>query len=159
MPIDLMNILGFNLEPVSETPPPQQEQAGQQETGVIGVIQQEMQLMQHETQIGKEETQVTKEEIQVTQMEVQAPQQGAKVKKHQAVGAGGMFGTYEVTIDKIEVLKGRYPFCSFENWKVLVPDKEGAIPHAVLGRDSIFRKFDVTYRETKEQIVFRKPKK
>ncbi len=148
MPIDLMNILGFELEPVTQEPRPQHEQATQE----TQVVQQEMQLMQHGGL-------VTKEEIQVERMEVQTPQPEKKVKKHEAVGAGGMFGTYEVTIDLVEVLKGRHPFCSFENLRVLVPDKEGSIPHAVLGRDSIFRKFDVTYREKKEEIVFRKPKK
>lgn len=150
MPIDLMNILGFDLEPAREDSPPQQE---------VRATQQEMSITHQEVAVAQQEAQIIKQEVQVTQMEVQTPQSEKKVAKHQAVGAGGMFGTYEVTIDLIEVLKGHYEFCSFENWKVLVPDKEGAIPHAVLGRDSIFRKFDVTYREKKEEIVFRKSKK
>ena len=149
MPIDLMNILGFALEPVKEEPSTQVESVTQQ-----------VQVTHHEVQwaVSPQSGEIAQKEVEVSQMSVQASNLEGE-KKSQAVGAGGMFGTYKVKIDKIEVLKGRFPFCSFENWTVLVPDKEGAIPHAVLGRDSIFRKFDVTYRENKEEIVFRKPKK
>ncbi len=151
MPIDLMNILGFGLEPLKvESPAQEQVQSERQE---VQVVRQEV-----EWAISPQSVGTVQKEVEVSQMSVQASN-SEEGKKHQAVGAGGMFGTYQVKIDKIEVLKGRFPFCSFENWAVLVPDKEGAIPHAVLGRDSIFRKFDVTYRENKEEMVFRKPKK
>jgi len=129
LPIELMNILGFNLTPVTENPPTQPSPVEASPVLASAVVS----------------SVVTA--------------QGSKEEKQQAVGAGGIFGTYKVKIDLIEVLKGRHNFCSLANWMVLVPDKEGAIPHAVLGRDSIFRKFDVTYRENKEEVVFRRPKR
>ena len=78
-----------------------------------------------------------------------------KPKLHEAVGAGGSFKTYEVEVDSIEVLKSKTPFCTFPKCKALVPTKRDAIPHAVLGRDTIFQKYDITYREHKQQVVFR----
>jgi hypothetical protein len=139
LPIELMNILGFNLIPLTENPPAQAAPAPSPTPP-------------------PPPTQVSSVLASAVVSSVVATQ-GDKQEKHQAVGAGGLFGTYKVSIELIEVLKGRHAFCSFPNWTVLVPDKEGAIPHAVLGRDSIFRKFDVTYREKKEEIVFRRPKK
>jgi hypothetical protein len=77
---------------------------------------------------------------------------------HPAVGAGGVFTTYLVEIDLIEVLKGGVAFCEFRNLTVRIPNRNGMIPHMVLGRDSIFRRYDVTYREEDKCIVFRHPK-
>src|SRR5208282_2160471 len=110
IPLELMNVLGFDLAPEGVDPP----------------------------------NQTTEEE---------------KPKaKHQAVGAGGLFSTYEVKIDSIQMIKGSFAFAEFKDWSVLVPSRIGSIPHAVLGRDSVFKKFDVTYRENKEEMVFRRPK-
>ena len=104
VPIDLMNVLGFDLRPEGEA------------------------------------------------------QTNQRHKKQAAVGAGGRFETYVKKIDSIEVLKGMMVFCDFSNVTVLVPTRRDAIPPAVLGRDTIFRKFDITYREDREQIVFRPAK-
>jgi len=73
------------------------------------------------------------------------------------VGAGGPFKARVVKIDSIEVLKGTTKFCEFKNIEVLVPGL-GTIPYSVLGRDSIFQRYDITYREQKEHIVFRRSK-
>lgn len=73
-------------------------------------------------------------------------------------GAGGIFSTYPVEIELIEVLKAKRPFCEFRNITVLIPTRAGALPHAVLGRDNIFRKYDITFREHKQHVVFKRPK-
>ncbi|MCW3975628.1 MAG: hypothetical protein NWE86_05225 [Candidatus Bathyarchaeota archaeon] len=49
-------------------------------------------------------------------------------------------------------------FCEFNNCNVRIPVKEGSIPYSVLGRDTIFKEFDISYRENAQQIVFRNPK-
>ena len=90
--------------------------------------------------------------------EQQSEQESGRHKKQDAVGAGGTFKTYKAKIDSLQVLKSSTVFCEFNDLNVLVPAKRGSIPHSVLGRDSIFQKYDVTYRERKEQIVFRPPK-
>lgn len=75
-----------------------------------------------------------------------------------AMGAGGLFPTHHVRIDSIEILKGRTCFCEFRNLMVRIPARRGAIPHVVLGRDSIFRRYDITYREDEENMIFRHPR-
>lgn len=76
-----------------------------------------------------------------------------------ALGAGGEFPTHNTKIDLIQILKGSTPFCEFENKTVSVPTKAGMIPHVVLGRDSIFQCYDITFRENLENMIFRRPKK
>ena len=77
----------------------------------------------------------------------------------EAIGANGSFPIYRVKIDLIEVLKSRQSFCRFKDICVSIPAKKDSIPYPVLGRDSIFRCYDITFRENREHIVFKRPKK
>jgi hypothetical protein len=78
-------------------------------------------------------------------------------KEAQAVGAGGRF---QNTIRKVNmsVLKGTTPIVSFPNFPVYVPTEADRIPYVVLGRDSLFRKFDVIFRERQQRILLETPK-
>jgi hypothetical protein len=78
-------------------------------------------------------------------------------KEESAVGAGGSFDN---TIRKVNIalLKGRTPFANFRNFPAYVPKEEGRVPYVVLGRDSVFRKFDITLRENQQKFVLRFPK-
>jgi len=75
-------------------------------------------------------------------------------KEASAVGAGGSFSN---TIRKVDItlLKGRTSFAKFGKFPVYVPTDEGRVPYVVLGRDSIFRKFDVTFRERQQRFILR----
>ena len=77
----------------------------------------------------------------------------------EAVGAGGTFKGYEATLDSIGLIKGTQVFCELKDWPVLVPTTSWAIPYVILGRDGVFRKYDITYREHKEQLLFRRAKR
>jgi hypothetical protein len=77
---------------------------------------------------------------------------------HGAVGAGGTFQTVEFRVT-IELTKAGRTFADFKDWPVLVPINREAIPYMVLGRDSVFRRFDVTFRELVQRTVLRPPKK
>ena len=79
-------------------------------------------------------------------------------REEQAVGAGGRF---QNTIRKltVSILKGRNPVITFSNLPVYVPTEEDRIPYVVLGRDSIFRKVDVLFRERMQRFYLRTPKK
>lgn len=77
---------------------------------------------------------------------------------HTAVGAGGEFRTVEFQVT-IELTKGGRVFAKFKKWPVLVPINREAIPYMVLGRDSVFRRFDVTFRELIQRTILRLPKK
>jgi len=79
-------------------------------------------------------------------------------QQEEAIGAGG---TFQNTIRKVDIaiLKGNTVIAHFKDFPVYVPLDEGRIPYVVLGRDSIFRKFDVTFRENKQRIILRGAKK
>ena len=74
-----------------------------------------------------------------------------------ATGAGGDFAT-NLSVVKIQVVKGasiQYQ----DEIQVHIPQEEGKIPYIVLGRNSIFLYFDITIRENKQDIVFRRIKR
>ena len=78
---------------------------------------------------------------------------------HDAVGAGGTFSTYHTKINLIEIFKGSQIFCELNDIIVAVPATQGAIPHTILGRDTIFQKNDITFRERRQHTIFRQPPK
>jgi len=75
------------------------------------------------------------------------------------IGAGGTFNSYLLNLDSIECLKANEVFCSFNNFLVRVPSAYDIIPFVIMGRDSIFTSFDITFRENKQLIILRPPKK
>ncbi len=83
-----------------------------------------------------------------------------KYKKQLAetVGAGGTFNCQMATLEKLVLLKNVTPFCTYMNIDVLVPEREGILPYAILGRDYIFHRFDVTFHERREKMTFTKTK-
>jgi predicted aspartyl protease len=75
-----------------------------------------------------------------------------------AHGAGGHFKTWLTHLDMVEFIKGASVVAEFRNMRVLVPTDPDAIPYVVLGRDHIFRSFDITFRERTQRTVFRQSK-
>jgi len=73
-----------------------------------------------------------------------------------ASGAGGAFDT-RVEHIRIEVLAGGRIAAAFDG-DVHVPIDEGGVPFVILGRDTIFLRFDITFREHQQTMVFQKPK-
>ena len=78
-------------------------------------------------------------------------------KQAQAMGAGGKF---QNTIRKvtISILKGTNTIVKFPSFPAYVPTEVDRIPYVVLGRDSIFRKFDVVFREKQRRVLLKTPK-
>jgi hypothetical protein len=77
--------------------------------------------------------------------------------KQTSIGAGGGFDTviFKATV---ELLKGGNPFTTFENWPCMVPINPAAIPYTILGRDTVFARFDVTFRERMQRTILRPAK-
>ena len=71
-----------------------------------------------------------------------------------AVGAGGSFPTWLGRIDVLRLIKHAEAFDTFRNVTVHIPKNEGAIPYIVLGRDTIFKHFDITFYEKRRKVVF-----
>jgi len=70
-------------------------------------------------------------------------------------GAGGTFEAWKDHVDLIQVCKGSHIYCEMKHVPVQFPRNGGAVPYAVLGRDSIFKKCDVTFREDDQKVVFK----
>jgi Aspartyl protease len=70
-----------------------------------------------------------------------------------ATGAGGSFPNDLFTYD-IDIMKGGKAFLRISG-VAMVPREKGRIPYAVLGRDNLFRIYDITFREQRQLIVMR----
>lgn len=77
---------------------------------------------------------------------------------HDAIGAGGTFPTFVTRVEEIQVLKSLRVFCKIRNLTVSIPANPDAIPHSILGRDSIFWENDIMFRERRQHTIFRSPK-
>jgi hypothetical protein len=71
-----------------------------------------------------------------------------------AVGAGGSFPTSLARLDMMKIIKYKDAFDSFRNILVHIPKREGAIPYVILGRDTIFSHFDITFYENRRKLTF-----
>lgn len=80
-------------------------------------------------------------------------------ERQDVVGAGSVFSSFKTCLDLIEIYKSSKPFCCMKNVNVLIPIAEGALPHSILGRDSLFWVHDITFRERRQNTIFREPKK
>ena len=71
-----------------------------------------------------------------------------------AGGGGGDFPTYDGHLT-VELLHGRKVVHTFRRLPVSVPRDPGRIPYVVLGRDSLFRAFTVTFDERASRLLLR----
>ncbi len=74
-------------------------------------------------------------------------------------GAGGSFQSYITPIERISVIKGTTALTEFENITVRIPSEKDGIPFVVLGRDSIFLRFDIKFQENIQQIQLQRKQK
>ena len=72
----------------------------------------------------------------------------------EVTGAGGKLEAYASNAD-LTVLKGLHPVIEFKNFPVLIPRSLEAIPYVILGRDSLFQKAQITFRERDEKLLLK----
>ena len=76
-----------------------------------------------------------------------------------AIGAGGAFGNIASELEKLVLVKGRESiYDEFRNVKVQIPANPDAIPYVVLGRDTLFKRYDITFEERNEKVVLKRHK-
>lgn len=76
-----------------------------------------------------------------------------------AVGAGGTFSNIASELEKLSLVKGRTSiFDEFFNVRVWVPANEGTIPYMVLGRDHLFKRYDIEFEERNEKVTLTRHK-
>lgn len=98
---------------------------------------------------------IQKEEADLLGLKPQKDASGKEVTA-EAEGAGGEFKCYEVVVPELTVRKNGVPFQSYRGRQVLVPEKAETLPYSILGRDTIFKHFDITFRENNKLIVFKR---
>lgn len=72
----------------------------------------------------------------------------------ETVGAGGTFLCRIAKLRKLMLLKNVTPFATFTDVEILVPAREGILPHVILGREYVFHKFDITFQEKRRKMTF-----
>lgn len=74
-----------------------------------------------------------------------------------AVGAGGSFQNITSRIDKVILVKGKdSAYDEFTDMGILVPVLSNTLPYFILGRDSIFQRFDIKFQEKQEKITLKR---
>ncbi len=76
--------------------------------------------------------------------------------KVETTGAGGVFDCYRARIKHIGCVKEKHAFANLFGREILIPSRPDAIPYVILGRDTIFKKFDVTFSEKRHKLIFTK---
>jgi len=61
--------------------------------------------------------------------------------------AGGACDFFPVVLKRLSLITGGRVYTDFKNIHVLVPSPERDLPYAILGRDYLFKRFHVTFRE------------
>lgn len=75
-------------------------------------------------------------------------------KRESSYGAGGSFSTWSSIVD-IQYLKRGRAMSTPQRVEIRVPYSRRSIPYAVLGRDSIFQLYDITFKEKAQRIALR----
>lgn len=74
-----------------------------------------------------------------------------------AVGAGGAFSNIESRIDKVVLLKGMNSiYDEFPNLFTFVPVQPQTLPYMILGRENLFRRYDIKFHEREEKVTLKR---
>jgi len=74
-------------------------------------------------------------------------------ENRESIGAGGTFSTFIARLRGLQLVKGSTIFSDFVNAHVHVPTEPDRIPYVILGRDYIFKRFEVTFQENSRRMV------
>jgi len=87
------------------------------------------------------------------------PDDKSKLRKAMTTGASGKFETLIIPLKNLQVFKENHVFETFHGLPVYVAnDVKDPLPYVVLGRDSIFKRFDVSFCEDRRRIKFARRK-
>lgn len=103
---------------------------------------------------GSDKTFVPKEEADL--LGLKPLMKGSKPMTGEAVGAGGSFMCEIMILPEMRLMRHGVPFHSFHGLNVWVPQKTGDVPYSIIGRDSIFHGFEITFDEGRKRITFKR---
>lgn len=61
--------------------------------------------------------------------------------------AGGACDFFPVSLRRLSLVTGGRLYSDFKNIRVLVPSPDRDLPYVILGRDYVFKRFHITFRE------------
>jgi hypothetical protein len=67
--------------------------------------------------------------------------------------AGGRANFVPATLKKLSLLAGGNIFSEFPNFRVLISSPERDLPYTILGRDTVFKRFHITFKENIRKFV------
>ncbi len=105
---------------------------------------------------GSDRTFLQKQDSEVLQLKLVKEKDGSS-RSATAVGAGAAFTCDIMVVPELSLMQKSRPFCTFRSLQVWVPREYDKIPISILGRDSVFRRFDITFQEGRKQLAFRRP--
>jgi|SRR5712692_824969 len=105
---------------------------------------------------GAERTFLQKQDAELLELKPLKNQDGTN-RSAEALGAGATFTCDIMIVPELRLMKGDDSFHTFRSVQVWVPRDLDKIPISILGRDTVFRHFDITFQEGRKQISFRRP--
>ncbi len=83
-----------------------------------------------------------------------APKNLSAAQKIPVQVAGAIVNAVPIRVDILKIIKNVTPFYTFRGFAALMIPQEGAIPYSILGRDTIFRHFEITFCEKRRKMIF-----
>ncbi len=68
--------------------------------------------------------------------------------------AGAVVDAVPIRVDMLKVVQHTTPFDTFRRLDTLLIPYPNSIPYSVLGRDTIFRHFEITFCEKRRKMIF-----
>lgn len=105
---------------------------------------------------GSYTTFLQKEDDDLLRLESAKDTAGKDIVGH-ASGAGGKFECDVKIVPELSIMDNKEKvFHVYRGLQVFVPKEYGHIPYTILGRDTVFRHFHITFREGQKTIAFQK---
>ncbi len=82
------------------------------------------------------------------------PEDMDKAQKGPVQVAGAIIDAVTIKINTLKVIKNVTSFYTFRNISVLLIPQPKSLPYSILGRDTIFKHFEITFCEKRGKIVF-----
>lgn len=85
------------------------------------------------------------------------PKDKTKLRTADTISASGKFKSYIINLKRMQVYKSSTVFETFQDIPMYVPNEVSEpLPYAILGRDHIFSRFDITIYENRRKMTFRR---
>lgn len=104
---------------------------------------------------GSDRTFVPREEAELLGLKPQTLADGTK-RTTEALGAGGSFACEIMSLPEMRLMRHGAQFQDFHGLPVWVPKKNEDIPYTIIGRDSVFKRFEISFNEPHRKITFRR---